>query len=83
MMRLLGVDAYGEVLLPECQFAGDEILPGVEQVLSAAPSTQPWRVLQYLLVPEDGLAGRRPIDLIQGTAAEREIALRFAARLEE
>jgi hypothetical protein len=83
MRQLLGVEAYGEVLLPECQFTDDEVLPGIEQILSATPSSQPWRVLQYLLIPEDGLAGRRPIDLIQGTAAEREIALRFAARLEE
>lgn len=52
-------------------------------VLKAAPNTSGWRLLQYLLHSEDGLAGDKPIDLIRGSKEDIERAVRFATRLED
>ena len=57
--------------------------PGLIAVLQAAPNTSGWRLLQYLLRAEAGLAGDKPIDLIRGSPEDIERAVRFARRLEE
>ncbi|QAY80286.1 hypothetical protein [Sphingosinicella sp. BN140058] len=82
--RIFAVDDGGRHKFPTCQFKDSAPLPGLREVLAAAPNTVGWRILQYLLVPEEGLDGRRPIDLLRsGTSSDRNIAVRFAARLED
>jgi hypothetical protein len=82
--RLLSVEDAGRMRFPGCQFADGAPIPGLKDVLGAAPSTTGWRMLQYLLIAEEGLGGGRPLDLLAtGKAEDREIVLRFARRLEE
>ena len=82
--RLLAVDDGGQLRFPACQFVDGAPVRGLKEVLTAAPATSGWRMLQYLLVPEEGLAGRRPLDLLRsGSPEELEIAIRFARRLED
>ena len=81
--RLLALLDGDETLFPACQIQDGALLEGLKPILDAAPSTSGWRILQYLLYSEDGLAGRRPIDLIQGSPEDLEVAIRFARRLEE
>ena len=83
--RLLAVDDAGEAKFPACQFNDSGVLPGIRLILEAAPLTasEPWRILQYLLVPEFGMAGRRALDLIStGEPHDLEIALAFANRMD-
>lgn len=81
--RLLAVDDDGELRFPLCQFAQGQVLPGIQAILEVTPTTSGWRLLQYLFAQVDGLAGDRPIDLIQGSRSDLERAIRFARRLEQ
>lgn len=81
--RLLSVEDAGNMRFPACQFVDGEPLGGLKDLLAAVPHTSGWRILQYLLVPEQGLAGRRPLDLLKsGLPENRAVVLRFAERLE-
>jgi hypothetical protein len=82
--RLLAVMDGGRYRFPNCQFVDGAPVAGLKDVLKAAPETNGWRMLQYLLVPEQGLAGRRPLDFLKSKKDdERAIAVRFAGRLDE
>ncbi len=82
--RLLGLNVEGERLFPACQFEGSRVLNGISEVLEAAPSTDGWRVLQFLLGTPDGLNGHRPIDLLRnGGPADRARVIAFAHTLED
>jgi hypothetical protein len=81
--KLLAVEDNSRLWFPNCQFAEGRVIPGIQAILEAAPATSGWRILQYLYDQEDGLAGDRPIDLVKGSRADRERAVRFARRLEE
>ncbi|WP_051504113.1 hypothetical protein [Sphingomonas jaspsi] len=81
--EVLAVDDNGELRFPVLQFDGRRVRPGLIAILKAAPDTSGWRLLQYLLRSEDGLAGDKPIDLIQGSGKDIERAVRFAKRLED
>jgi hypothetical protein len=80
--ELFAVEDEGELRFPLVQFDGTTVRPGIIAILNAAPSTNGWRILQYLLYAEDGLAGDRAIDLIEGSAEQIDRAVRFASRLE-
>ena len=80
--EVFAVEDDGEVRFPVLQFDGASVRPGLIAVLKAAPNTSGWRLLQYLLHAEDGLAGNKPVDLIRGSAEDIERAVRFARRLE-
>lgn len=81
--RILAVDDNGLLRFPAFQFVNGQVLSGVGAILKAVPSTNGWRVLQYLYDREEGLHGDRPIDLIQGSASDLERAVRFVRRLEQ
>ena len=82
--QLLIVYAKGEPLFPACQFEGAEILDGISAVLTAAPTTDGWRILQFLLGTPDGLEGIRPIDLLRsGKPRDRSRVIAFARTLED
>ena len=81
--EVLAVEDDGEFRFPVLQFDKGKVRPGLIAVLQAAPNTSGWRLLQYLLRAEDGLAGDKPINLIRGSPEDIERALRFARRLEE
>ena len=80
--EVFAVEDNGELRFPVLQFDGGKVRPGLIAVLKAAPNTSGWRLLQYLLHSEDGLAGDKPIDLIRGSEEDIERAVRFATRLE-
>lgn len=80
--KLLTVEHGDRLWFPSCQFAGGQVLSGIQTILKAIPETNGWRVLQYLLGREDGLAGDRPIDLVRGTNEDIDRAVRFARVLE-
>lgn len=81
--KLLAVEDGGRLWFPNCQFARGRVIPGIQAILKAAPATSGWRILMYLYYQEDGLAGDRPIDLVKGSQADLERAVRFARRLEQ
>ena len=80
--EVFAVEDNGELRFPVLQFDKGKVRPGLIAVLQAAPNTSGWRLLQYLLYAEDGLAGEKPVDLIRGSAEDIERAVRFARRLE-
>jgi hypothetical protein len=80
--EVFGVEDDGEMRFPVFQFDGGTVRPGLIAILKAAPKTSGWRLLQYLLHSEDGLAGDKPIDLMRGSKEDIERAVRFARRLE-
>ena len=80
--ELFAVEDDRELYFPALQFDGASVRPELIAVLKAAPNTSGWRLLQYLLHAEDGLAGNKPVDLIRGSADDIERAVRFAERLE-
>lgn len=80
--RLLVVEDAGTNRYPACQFDDNAIRPGIPEILKAAPTTTGWRILQYLLRSEDGLAGRTPLSLIADGPEGIATAVRFAKRLE-
>lgn len=81
--EVLAVEDDGELRCPILQFEEGKVRLGLISVLKAAPSTSGWRLLQYLLRAEDGLAGDKPVDLIRGSLEDIERAVRFARRLEQ
>ncbi|MFC6438266.1 hypothetical protein ACFSLT_30100 [Novosphingobium resinovorum] len=81
--RLLMVEDNGTKLFPVFQFDGNTILPGVARVLSAVPQTGGWAILQFLVAGDEGLDGRKPIDMLRGSAAEIDLVVRFAQTLED
>lgn len=80
--EVFAVEENGELHFPILQFDEGKVRPGLIEVLKAAPRTSGWRLLQYLLHSEDGLAGDKPIDLIRGSPEDIDRAVRFARRLE-
>ncbi|CAM4204498.1 hypothetical protein NOLU111490_12815 [Novosphingobium lubricantis] len=81
--RLLMVEDNGTKLFPVFQFDGNAILPGIAKVLSAAPHTTGWAILQFLIGGDEGLDGMSPIELLKGSDAEVERIVRFARALED
>jgi hypothetical protein len=63
--RLLVVDVDGTRLFPAFQFHGGSIVPGMADVLSAAPNTGPWELLQFFVAGDEGLGDDLPMDLIR------------------
>lgn len=82
LRELLAVEDCGKLWFPRCQFDGGRVHPGIQQILKAIPKTSGWRILQYLFSRSDGLAGDRPIDLVQGAVGDIDRAVRFARVLE-
>jgi len=70
-------------LFPVFQFDGNAIIPGISKVLSAAPHTTGWAILQFLVGGDEGLDGLSPITLLKGSDAEVERVVRFAHTLED
>jgi hypothetical protein len=81
--RLLMVEDNGTKLFPVFQFDGNAILPGIARLLSAVPQTGGWAILQFLVAGDEGLDGRKPIDMLRGSAAEIDQVVRFAQTLED
>lgn len=68
-------------LYPTIQFDRDgSVLDGLQAVLAALPTCNPWSALNFLICPDHRLDGRKPIDLLrQGeTAVVVEAARRMA-----
>jgi len=81
--RLLMVEDNGQQLFPACQFHDGAVLPAIAGVLNAAPNTDGWSVLQFLVSGDQGLGERRPLDLIKGGADDVGRVIRFARTLED
>ncbi len=81
--RLLMVEDNGQQLFPACQFRDGAVLPAIAGILDAAPNTDGWGVLQFLVSGDQGLGERRPLDLIKGGADDVSRVIRFARTLED
>jgi hypothetical protein len=81
--RLLMVDDNGRQLFPAFQFRDGAVLPAIAGILEAAPHTDGWGVLQYLVSGDQGLGDLRPLDLIKGGPDDVRHAIRFARALED
>lgn len=81
--RLLMVDDNGQQLFPAFQFHDGSVLPGIAEVLEAAPHTDGWGVLQYLVSGDAGLGDQRPLDLLKGGPDDVSRVIRFARALED
>jgi hypothetical protein len=81
--RLLMVDDNGQQLFPAFQFHDGAILPAIARILEAAPHTDGWGVLQFLISGDQGLGPVRPLDLIKGSPDEIARVIRFARTLED
>ena len=80
--RLLAVDVTGVMLFPAFQFDENRVVPGMAAVLSAAPKTNPWAVLQFFVAGDEGLGDDLPMDLVKGGRDDIARASRFARTLE-
>lgn len=49
---------------PAFQFVDGDVLPGLDRVLSAVPSQDPWFRLHWLVNPDSRLGGYSPTDLL-------------------
>ncbi len=81
--RLLMVEDNGQQLFPAFQFHERAILPAIGGILEAAPNTDGWGILQYLVSGDQGLGDRRPLDLIKGGPDDVRQVIRFASALED
>ncbi len=81
--RLLMVEDNGQQLFPACQFHDGAVLPAIAGILEAAPHTDGWGLLQFLVSGDQGLGDRRPLDLIKGGPDDVSQAIRFARTLED
>jgi hypothetical protein len=81
--RVLMVEDNGQQLFPAFQFHDGSVLPAVPAVLAAAPHTDGWGVLQFLISGDQGLGERRPLDLIKGGPDDVSRVVKFARTLED
>ena len=81
--RLLALTDNEIKLFPAFQFDGSHILPGMADILAAAPRTSHWALLQFLVNGDEGLGPGRPMDLIKGGSLACARAVRFARTLED
>lgn len=81
--RLLMVEDNGQQLFPAFQFHDGAILPAIAAVLEAAPHTDGWGVLQFLISSDQGLGAQRPLELVKGSPEEVSRVVRFARTLED
>jgi hypothetical protein len=64
--NLLAVpDPNGNWLYPACQFEGNEVTPGLKEVLSEFAVTNPWTRLYVLISHDSALSGRSPIEALR------------------
>lgn len=81
--RLLMVEDNGTQLFPAFQFKDGAALAAIPLVLEAAPSTDGWGILQYLVSGDQALGGARPLDLLKGGPDEVSRVVRFVRTLED
>jgi hypothetical protein len=81
--RLLMVEDNGHQLFPAFQFHDGAILPAIAQLLEAAPHTDGWGILQFLISGDQGLGAVRPLELIKGGPDDVGQVIRFARTLED
>ncbi|MGH7972909.1 MAG: hypothetical protein ACREIC_29695 [Limisphaerales bacterium] len=62
---LVGWKKREAIRFPSWQFAGMEVLPGVEEILHIFRSENHWRVLKYFLAKRHSLSEQRPLDLLR------------------
>lgn len=73
--RLLGLSAgRREYLYPLWQFAESGTLPGLEDVLKALASLDPWGQAAFILSGDARLGGARPLDLLRRGEVEPVVA---------
>ena len=80
--RLIAMDVAGIELFPAFQFDKDDVAPGIALVLSEAPNTSPWAILQFFVEGDEALGDDLPMDLIKRGPDEIARAARFARTLE-
>jgi hypothetical protein len=81
--RLLMVEDNGQQIFPALQFQDGAVLPAIAGILEAAPHTDGWGILQFLVSGDQGLGDQRPLDLIKGGPDDANRVVRFARTLED
>ncbi len=81
--RLLMVEDNGQQLFPAFQFHEGSVLPAVPALLEAAPDTDGWGILQFLVSGDQGLGEQWPLALIKGGPDDVSRVIRFARTLED
>jgi hypothetical protein len=74
--RLLALQGPGHRrAYPTCQFNADGgVVAGLKSVLDALPTRNPWAVLNFLVNPQDGLDGAKPIDRLRAGHVDDVVA---------
>jgi hypothetical protein len=73
---LLAVPAgSGEYLYPACQFTGEGVVHGLEEVLRAFQIRSPWTQLSVLLAHAPALGGKTIVEALKSGAIDRAVAL--------
>jgi hypothetical protein len=77
------VEDNGQQLFPALQFHEGSVLPAIPALLQAAPDTDGWGILQFLVSGDQGLGERPPLALIKGGPDDVARVIRFAGTLED
>lgn len=80
---MLAVDDNGTRLFPAFQFDGDTLRPVMACILTAAPNSSGWTLLQYLVSGDEGLGLCKPINMLNGGPEDIDLVLRFARVLDD
>lgn len=65
----------GDFVYPACQFTGDGVIDGLEEVLRAFQVHSPWTQLSVLLAPAPALGGKTILEALKSGAIEKATAL--------
>jgi hypothetical protein len=74
---LLAIKRGSDWLYPRCQFAVDETVPGIEEVVRGIGSAGPWVTLDFLLAPDEVLGGLTPLAALSRGGEMREMVMRL------
>jgi hypothetical protein len=77
--QLLAVPHGDHYLYPACQFLGDRVVPGLDEVLQDIGLDRPWAALAFLMTPDDQLGNLSPLTALQRNDARlTKLTLRLA-----
>jgi hypothetical protein len=77
--KLLAIARGADYAYPACQFEGDDVVPGLPEILGARGLQHPWAALAFLVTPEDQLGGRSPLEALRRKDAKlKDVTIRLA-----
>jgi hypothetical protein len=73
--RLLAIPDGRGYRYPSWQFEGRGVLAGLPTVLAALPGADAWQQVAFVLTPQAGLGGQRPLDQLRAGAVSAVVRL--------